>query len=143
MKIKEIMTKNVEALRPDDTIQRAAQKMRDRNVGFLPVLEEGDLVGVITDRDLVVRILADGIKSKVMIGRDVPTSPGIYCFDDQDTDSAAQLMQTNQIRRLVVLDHDNGKVVGVVSLGDLASRMPPETTGQVLQEISSELVKAR
>ena len=77
MKIKEIMTKNVEALRPDDTIQTAAKKMRDRNVGFLPILEEGELVGVITDRDLVVRILADGIKSKAMIGRDVPTSPGI------------------------------------------------------------------
>jgi CBS domain-containing protein len=142
MKIKEIMTKNVEALRPDDTIQKAAQKMRDRNVGFLPILEEGDLVGVVTDRDLVVRTLADGTKSKTMIGRDVPTSPGLYCFDDQDTDSAVRLMQTHQIRRLVVLDHDNGKVVGVVSLGDLASHIPPETTGEAFQEITRGFVKA-
>jgi CBS domain-containing protein len=107
MKLKEIMTKDVEGLHPQDTIQTAAQKMRDRNVGFLPVIEAGDLTGVITDRDLVIRTLADGINSKARIGRELLTSPVIYCFDDQEVDAAARLMQMHQIRRVVVLDQDN------------------------------------
>lgn len=141
MKLKEIMTKDVEVLHPEDTIQTAAQKMRDRNVGFLPVIEGGELTGVITDRDLVIRTLADGINSKARIGRELLTSPVIYCFDDQDVDAAARLMQMHQIRRVVVLDQDNGNVVGIVSLGDLASNTRPDTSGEVLQEISNDFVK--
>lgn len=143
MKLREIMTKDVEVLHPDDTIRTAAQKMRDRDVGFLPVLEGGELIGVITDRDLVIRIVADGVNSKAMIGRDILTSPVIYCFDDQEVDSAAQLMQMHQIRRVVVLDHKNGSIVGVVSLGDLSSCMPPDAAGEVIREVSNGYVTAR
>jgi len=141
MKLKDIMTSDVEVLHPDDTIQTAAQKMRDRNIGFLPVLEDGDPIGVITDRDLVIRIMADGIKSKAMIGRDILTSPVIYCYEDQEVDSAVQLMQMHQIRRLVVLDRIDGDVVGVVSLGDLASNVSSGVFGEVLQDISGGFVK--
>jgi CBS domain-containing protein len=143
MKLREIMTKNVEVLHSEDTILTAAQKMRDRDVGFLPVLEGGELIGVITDRDLVIRILADGINSKARIGRDILTSPAIYCFEDQDVDSAMQLMKMHQIRRVVVLDHNNGSIVGVISLGDLATYMPPDTAGEIFREISNGFVTAR
>jgi CBS domain-containing protein len=142
MKIKDIMTRNVEALRPEDTIQAAAQKMRDLNIGFLPVLEDGELIGVVTDRDLVVRAMADGIKSKAVIGRDIPTSPVVYCFDDQEIDQAADIMRERLIRRLVVLDGNTGDVVGVVSLGDLAAHTAPGITEPVLREISEKLIKA-
>jgi len=141
MKLKEIMTRDVEVLLPEDTIQTAAQKMRDRNVGFLPVIEAGELAGVITDRDLVIRIVADGINSKARIGREFLTSPVIYCFDDQEVDAAARLMQMHQIRRVVVLDQDNGNVVGIVSLGDLASNTRPDASGELLQEITTGYVK--
>lgn len=141
MKLKEIMTRDIEVLHPEDTIQAAAQKMRDRNVGFLPVIEAGELAGVITDRDLVIRIVADGINSKARIGREFLTSPVIYCFDDQEVDDAARLMQMHQIRRVVVLDQDNGNVVGIVSLGDLASNTRPDASGELLQEITTGYVK--
>ena len=143
MKIGEIMTAHVEVLHPNDTIQTAAQKMRDQNVGFLPVLENDALIGVITDRDLVVRLLADGVKSKAIIGRDIVTTPALYCFDDQEVEQAAQLMRDHQIRRLVVLDHEHGHVTGIVSLGDLAAHTTLDLAGITLQHVSSEFVKAK
>jgi len=141
MKFKDIMSKDIEVLHQDDTIQTAAQKMRDLNVGFLPVLDNGKLIGVLTDRDLVVRTMADGVRPNKRIEKDFISNPGIYCFDDQEVDSAVQLMQMHQIRRLVVLDRNDGSVVGVVSLGDLAINTPSDTSGEVLQVISGEFVK--
>ena len=141
MKIGEIMTSEVEVVHPDDTLQTAARKMRDRDIGFLPVMDGGELIGVLTDRDLVLRAMADGVKLKTMIGRDIVTSPGIYCFDDQDVNDAAQLMQEHQIRRLVILSRHDGSVLGVISLGDLAVNSTPDESGEILQSVSEEFVK--
>ena len=142
MKLRDIMTREVEFLAPDDTVQTAAQKMRLRDIGFLPVLDDGELIGVLTDRDLILRVMAYGTAPDTLIGPDIITAPGVYCFDDQEVDSALQLMQMHQIRRLVVLDRNNGEVIGVISLGDLAANTPSDTSGKVLQEISSAFVKA-
>jgi CBS domain-containing protein len=141
MKIREIMTSEVEVAHPDDTLQTAARKMRDRDIGFLPVMDGGELIGVLTDRDLVLRAMADGLKLNTMVGRDIVTSPGIYCFDDQDVNEAAQLMQGHQIRRLVILSRHDGSVLGVISLGDLAVNSTPDASGEVLQSVSEEFVK--
>jgi len=141
MKIGEIMTSEVEVVHPDDTLQTAARKMRDRDIGFLPVMDGGELIGVLTDRDLVLRAMADGVKLKTMIGRDIVTSPGIYCFDDQDVNDASQLMQEHQIRRLVILSRHDGSVLGVISLGDLAVNSTPDESGEILQSVSEEFVK--
>ena len=142
MKLREIMTDNVEVIHPDDTLQTAAEKMRDRDIGFLPVCDGDRLIGVLTDRDLITRALADGMDSKTMLGRDLVTSPAIYCFDDQSVDEAAKLMHDNQIRRLVVLSRDN-QMVGVISLGDLAMNIDDKKSGDVLQSVSEPVSASR
>lgn len=144
MKLKEVMSTDVEVIHPTDSPKTAAQKMRDRDIGFLPVVEAGQLLGVVTDRDLVVRLIADGVQIDSMLGRDVVTSPGIYVYEDQSVDEAAQIMRDHQIRRLVILNRGAGNVVGVVSLGDLATNTPSEEAGDVLKSVSSAgVVKAR
>ena len=136
MKLSETMTRDVVVMQPDDSLQSAAKKMRDRNIGFLPVCDGEELIGVISDRDITIRALADGMDVNIMLGRDLMTVPAIYCFDDQDVSEAAKIMEENQIRRLVVLSRDEKRLVGVISLGDLARNEPTDRSGQVLQKVS-------
>ena len=136
MKLREIMTRDVVVLQPDDSLQSAAKKMRDRDIGFLPVCDGENLIGVISDRDITIRALADGMDVNVMLGRDLMTSPAIYCFDDQDVSEAAQIMEENQIRRIVVLNREDKRLVGVISLGDLARNATADRSGQILQKVS-------
>jgi CBS domain-containing protein len=144
MKLKDVMSTDVEVIHPTDTPKTAAQKMRDRDIGFLPVVEAGQLLGVLTDRDLVIRLIANGVQTDSMLGRDVVTSPGIYVYEDQSMDEASQIMRDHQIRRLVVLNRGDGNVIGVVSLGDLAANTPSEEAGDVLKSVSSTgVVKTR
>ena len=142
MKLREIMSDHVEVIHPDDSLQTAAEKMRDRDIGFLPVCDGDRLIGVLTDRDLITRGLADGLESKALLGRDLVTSPAIYCFDDQSIEEAAKLMHDNQIRRLVVLSR-NKQMVGVISLGDLAMTASDKLTGDVLQSVSEPVSASR
>jgi CBS domain-containing protein len=114
----------------------AAQKMRDHDIGFLPVCDGTSLMGVLSDRDIAIRALADGMDVNVMLSRDLMTTPVIYVFDDQDVSEAAKIMQENQIRRLVVLSREDERLVGVVSLGDLARKGIMDISGQVLQKVS-------
>ena len=136
MKLSEIMTREVQILQPDDTLSLAAQKMRDYDIGFLPVCDGDNLMGALTDRDIAIRALSDGMDIKVMLGRDLMTTPAIYCFDDQDVTDAAKVMGENQIRRLVILGRENERVVGVISLGDLVRKGITDLSGQVLQRVS-------
>ena len=136
MNLSEIMTRDVVVMQPDDSLQSAAKKMRDKNIGFLPVCDGEELIGVISDRDITIRALADGMDVNIMLGRDLMTVPAIYCFDDQDVSEAAKIMEENQIRRLVVLSRDEKRLVGVISLGDLARNEPTDRSGQVLQKVS-------
>lgn len=138
MKLREIMSDHVEVIHPDDTLQKASEKMRDRDIGFLPVCDGDRLIGVLSDRDLIIRAFAEGLDSNTMLGRDLVTSPAIYCFEDQSVDEAAKLMHDNQIRRLVVLSRDK-QMVGVVSLGDLAMTANDKLTGDVLQSVSEPM----
>jgi CBS domain-containing protein len=120
MKLSEVMVRDVEIIQPDDSLQLAAKKMKDRNIDFLPVCDGSELLGVLSERDLTVRALAEGIDVNVMLSRDLMTTPAIYCFDDQDVSEAAQIMQDNEIEQLVVLSREDNRVVGVVSMKDLA-----------------------
>jgi CBS domain-containing protein len=136
MKLSEIMTREVAILQPDDSLQFAAKKMKDLNIGFLPVCDGEDLIGVISDRDIIIRALAEGMDANIMLGRDLMTAPAIHCYDDQDVSEAARIMEENQIRRLVILSREDNRLVGVISLGDLARNETPDRTGQVLQKVS-------
>ena len=139
MKVKEIMTSEVQVIHPDDSLQAAAEKMRSHDIGFLPVLDADQLVGVITDRDIVLRGVAQGLNSNAMLGRELMTSPVIYCFEDQDVKDAVKLMEESQIRRLVILSRSEKRPVGVVSLGDLALNSKGDTSAEVLQKVSEPI----
>lgn len=136
MNISEIMTSDVQVIQPDDTLRMAAQKMKDYDIGFLPVCDGTTLLGVLSDRDITIRALAEGLDISVMLGRDLMTTPALYCFDDQEVADAAKVMGEHQVRRLVILGRDNQRVVGVISLGDLARKGITDVSGQVLQKVS-------
>ena len=136
MKLKEIMTQEVEIVHTDDSVQTAAEKMRYRDIGFLPVYDGEQLIGVLTDRDIVIQVMAEGVDPKKRLRQDWITKPVVTCYDDQDVDEAARLMEEHQIRRLVILGRDDERIVGVVSLGDLAKNVDDKKSGEVLQEVS-------
>jgi CBS domain-containing protein len=143
MQIKAIMTRDVQCVSPDDSIQEAARWMRDLNVGPLPVCDHDRLAGMVTDRDITVRAVAEGRDPKTTKVRDVMSEGLVYCFEDQNMQDAARLMQSNQVRRLLVLNRDK-RLVGIVSLGDLAADAgDPQRTGEVLQDISEPAIPNR
>jgi CBS domain-containing protein len=136
MKVKDLMTRSVECTRPDASLREAAEKMKALDVGPLPVCENDRLVGMLTDRDITVRATAEGVPPGLGQVRDVMTQEVIYCFDDQDVNEAARLMEQNQVRRLVVLNRDK-RLVGIVSLGDLAVKAGDERlSSEALEQVS-------
>ncbi|MFL5240901.1 MAG: CBS domain-containing protein [Gemmataceae bacterium] len=137
MQVNEVMTPGVECTQPNATLQRVAQRMKELNIGTLPVCDDGGrLVGMVTDRDITVRAVADGRDPRTCLIREVMTPNIVYCFEDQDVAEAADLMMENQIRRLVVLNRDK-KLIGIVSLGDLAVDTGDEhLVGSALEAVS-------
>jgi len=135
MQVREIMTSSVECLSPEQTLQEAARKMRDLDVGPLPVCDNDRIAGMLTDRDITVRAVAEGRDPARTRVRDVLSPDVIYCFDDQDTQEAARLMEEKQIRRLLVLNREK-RLVGIVSLGDIAMADGPQSSGVALCGIS-------
>ena len=136
MQVSKVMTRDAECVRPDNTLQEAARKMRDLDVGPLPVCEDDRLVGMVTDRDIAVRGTAEGRDPKSATVRQVMTPELVYCYEDQDVGEAARLMKENQVRRLVVLNRDK-RLVGIVSLGDLAVETGNEKlAGNTLEAVS-------
>ncbi len=120
LKISDFMTRNVQVVRPDESLQRAAQVMDELNVGSLPVCDTSGLVGIITDRDITVRATAAGLSSATRVS-DVMTEKARWCTGEQTVQEAMQQMADVQIRRIPVIDAER-QVVGIVSLGDLATR---------------------
>jgi len=136
MQLKEMMTPNVEVIQPDATLQEAAQKMKGLDVGPLPVCTGKRLEGMLTDRDITVRAVAEGRDPRTTKVQEVMTSEVVYAFEDQDITEAARLMEECQIRRVVVLNRDK-QLVGIVSLGDLAVHTGDERqAGQTLERVS-------
>jgi CBS domain-containing protein len=135
MQIQDVMTADVSCVRPDTPILEIARKMRDGDIGSTPVIENDRLVGMVTDRDIVVRLVADGADIGARTARDA-MSPGIlYCFADESVEAVLENMGERQIRRLPVVNRDK-QLVGVVSLGDLSLTGRNKAAGEALQEIS-------
>jgi CBS domain-containing protein len=142
MQIKQVMTTGVEVIRPDDTLQDAARKMKTIDVGPLPVCDGDRLLGMITDRDIIVRATAEGRDPKTTSVKEAMTPDVVYCYDDQDIEEAASLMKERQLRRLVVLDR-NKKLVGILSLGDIACESDEDLSGEVLERVSEPAEPSR
>jgi CBS domain-containing protein len=134
MRVSEAMTRDVRVARPDQTIQDAAKMMSDVDAGVLPVGENDQLVGMITDRDIAVRGVAQGKGPDTPV-REVMTADVKYCFEDEDTDEVVRNMADQQVRRLPVVNRDK-RLVGILSLGDLAVMQGGQPAGEALAGIS-------
>lgn len=118
MLVNEVMNKNIQVITPDVEICQAARFMRDGDFGVLPVSENQKVIGMVTDRDIAIRAVADEVDLHTPV-RDIMTAQVLTCYEDEDVTKVSQLMADNQVRRIVVLDR-NEDYVGIVSLGDLA-----------------------
>jgi CBS domain-containing protein len=139
MNVKEIMSSNVEWASPELSLQAAAKKMRDIGIGSLPVREKADgkLIGMITDRDMACRAVAEGCDpAKTKVG-DIMSMGTTHCFEDQDVSEAATIMEANRLQRLPVLNQDKD-VVGLLSIADLATHVSHELSGEVLEAVSKQ-----
>ena len=133
MRVSETMTRDVRLATTDQTIQEAARAMAGIDTGALPVSNGGRLVGMITDRDIVIRAVAAGKGPQTKVS-EVMTADLIYCFDDQEVEEVAQNMADTQLRRLPVVNHDR-ELVGILSLGDITI-VAAEKAGEALTGIS-------
>ncbi|ASY72120.1 CBS domain-containing protein [Sinorhizobium fredii] len=133
MHVSEIMTRDVHLVTPNDTIRDVARQMAENDIGFLPVEDHDRLVGMVTDRDIVVRGVADGLDPQAKV-RDVMTTDVKYCFEDEEVDDVARNMGDIQVRRLPVVNRDK-RLVGIVSLAD-AAREQPAAAGTGLKGVT-------
>lgn len=139
--ISEIMTRDVTVISPEDSLQQAAQIMRDLDVGAIPVCNGKRLLGMITDRDITIRSVADGKAPADVQVSDVMTDEVLWCFEDQTAGEVLQQMGDRQVRRIPVISR-NMELVGIVSLGDLAIRDDADTDS-TLEDISSPIPPTR
>ncbi len=141
MKVREIMTEDVATAAPDTTLEEIATIMRDEDTGAVPVVDDGELVGLVTDRDLVIRCMAEG-KNASETTADEVLSEGLETIEpDEEVEEASRLMSRKQIRRLPVVE--NGRLAGMVSLGDIAVKASEKHAADALEEVSHGVKPSR
>ncbi len=137
IKVSEVMTRGIEKISPGATLELAAKQMKTHNVGILPVVDGDDVVGVVTDRDIVLRAVSERLRPEMTRVREVMTPDAIFCYEDEDIAEASLVMEKNLVHRLIVLDR-NKKLVGIVSLSDIAAKAKSVAlAGRVLGEVSA------
>ncbi len=134
MQVKDIMTTNVAFVLPESSLKEAARIMKCLDIGALPVCNEKRLLGMITDRDIAVRSVAEGAGSENTRVMDIMTNGVHWCFDDVDVEEAAQKMAKAQVRRLVVINREK-RLTGIVSLADLARNGATQLACEALEQI--------
>jgi CBS domain-containing protein len=141
MRCQEIMKKSVECMSPQETVQAAARRMRDENVGFLPVCDQAKKVlGAVTDRDLAIRVLADGKSGSTRV-EEVMTREVIACRPEDDLHKAEDLMARNHKSRIMCVDRE-GYLVGVISLSDIAEREEAGRAAKTMRGVSKREVRS-
>ena len=136
MKVKDVMHQGAEWVEPQTPIAEVARKMRDMDIGSIPVGENDRLVGMVTDRDIACRGLANGGSGDKLTARDVMSKGIIYCNENEELDDALRIMEQKQVRRLPVIN-DQKRMVGMLSLGDIAHAAPHELSGEVMESVAS------
>ena len=138
MQVSDVMSERVIHVSPDTGIQEIARVMRDGEVGSVPVASNDRLIGMVTDRDIVIRGLAGAEDPSTLTAADVMTPEVAYCFEDDSLDDVLVNMAAQQIRRLPVVGRDK-RLKGIVSLGDVAKSANPATSGKALERISEPM----
>jgi CBS domain-containing protein len=133
--IREVMTSNPSSVEPSQSVADAARLMKQEDVGVTPVVEGGRLVGTLTDRDIVVRVVAEGKDPQSVTVRDVASTDLVTVDPQQDLDQALRLMAQHQVRRLPVVE-EGGRLVGVVAQADVARQADESQTGRMVEDIS-------
>jgi len=136
MKVKDAMHKGVEWVGPDTPVSEVAKRMRDKDIGAIPVGENDRLVGMVTDRDIACRAVANGKDLSKTSARDVMTKGIVYCRDSEELDDALRIMEQRKLRRLPVIN-DRKRMVGMLSLGDVAHSATHELTGEVVSAVAA------
>jgi CBS domain-containing protein len=137
MKVRDAMTADVETVPLNTSLVAAARLMRHANIGFLPVVEDGIVYGVVTDRDLLLRGIAEGRNPHMTTVGNLMTRALVWCYEDEVLTEAARVMEENHIRRLLVLDN-NKRLVGLLSLDDLALKMSSDRLlGSVVRHVTA------
>lgn len=133
--IRDVMSKDFKFISPETSVQQAAQMMRDLDIGFLPVAENDRMIGMVTDRDIAVRSVAEAQNPSSAPVGEVMTPKTYYCYDDQGVDEICDNMAEIKVRRLPVVNREK-RLVGIVSLGDVSQQCHRAKTGDALQEIT-------
>ena len=133
--VSEVMTSNPCTIDADKPVSYAAKMMRDEDVGIAPIVEGKRLVGTVTDRDIAIRVVAEGKDPNATIVRDIASTKLVTIDPHQDLDEALRLMAQHQVRRLPVVEED-GRLVGVVAQADVAQEADERRTGEVVEQIS-------
>ncbi len=136
MKVKEMMHKGVKWVSPDTPVTAIAKQMEQYDIGAIPVGENDRLVGMVTDRDIAVRALANGKDVSKLTARKVMTKGVVWCRDNDSAAKAVRLMETKHIRRLPVIN-ENKRMVGMLSLGDISHAVSQKTAGEALKAVSA------
>ena len=140
MNVGQVMTTQVSWVGPDFTVPEIARRMRADDIGSVPVAHNDRLIGMVTDRDIVVRAVADGGEIERVTARQVMSASVLYCYESDNVAAVLRNMGENQVRRLPVVDRDK-RLVGVVSLGDLSRAAHEKASGSALREISEKPVE--
>jgi predicted transcriptional regulator len=136
MKVQDVMHSGVTWVPPDMPVLKIAKKMRDEDIGAVPVGENDKLIGMVKDRDIACRALADGKDIAALTARDVMSKPILYCQADEDVQDAVRIMETKKIRRLPVINAKK-RMVGMLALGDISQKMPQSLAGEVIRAVSA------
>lgn len=135
MKVKDVMHNGATCVEPSTPVREIAKRMRDTDVGAIPVKADGHLVGIVTDRDITCRALADTGNVAKMTAKDVMTKDVVCCSPEDDVEVAIEAMEAKQLRRLPVTD-SHKTMIGMLSLGDISHKVSKELSGEVLRSVS-------